>query len=202
MNTSATGGPLLPTDVGPPLEGQALNRFLQQWIVGITGMNPKMVRPYFQTEPPNVPNAGTVWMAFRYDTLASDTFPYVRHDGAAAGGNGADVLQRNQDIGVLCSFYDTGTNGQASAFSALLRDGCAIPQNQEYLLAAGFAMVACGNPVVVPSLLQNLWLYREDLPVTVRRQVDRTYVVQNIVSAGAGLVTDVEYERDIVVAAP
>src|SRR5258708_4203476 len=122
MPDSTTGGYLLPVGA-PPLEGEALNNFLQGWIVGITGLDGTMVRPRWQAEPPNIPTAGTAWAAIGTQVRPADEFPYVRHNGAANGGAGQDELHQHEDIEILVSFYDLGTNGQADAFAALLRQG-------------------------------------------------------------------------------
>lgn len=194
-NTSATGGALSPAVSPAPLEGQTLNRFIQQWIVGITGLDGTMVRPRWQAEPPNIPTAGTAWAAIGITSRPSDTYPYVRHDPT---GLGSDELQRHETLNLLASFYDLGTNGLADNYAALLRDGAAIPQNLEPLTVAGMALVETGDPVAVPSLLKTRWLYRVDLPVSLRRQINRIYPVENLLSsqgtllandAGTGVVT-------------
>src|ERR1700694_2060232 len=130
MTDSSTGGYLIPSAAPAPLEGQALLDFLQGVIVGITGLAGTMVRPVWQSGPPNIPDAGTAWCAFRITTRPSSTFPHVKHDPA---GQGADALQRHEALHVLCSFYDLGSGGQADGLAALLRDGLSIPQNREIL---------------------------------------------------------------------
>jgi hypothetical protein len=189
-NNSATGGPLQPTAVSPPIEGQALNRFFQAFLVGLSALDGTMVRPSFQTEPPDVPDKGECWMAFRYSDQPSDTYPYVKHDST---GDGSDQLQRHENINILCSFYDTGTNGLADATMKLVRDGLAIAQNREYLVTQGMAFISCGSPVTVPSLLKTQWLYRVDLPLVIRRAVVRTYPVLNVLEADGNIYTDVGY---------
>lgn len=200
-NTSATGGALVPDDSPAPLEGRDLNRLIQQWMSAIIGvvLDSSMIRPSFQTEPPAIPDKGDAWVAFRYSTEGSDTFPYIAHDGS---GDGSDGLQRNQDLAVLASFYDTGTNGLADSIMARFRDGTAIQQNNDALLTGQFRFVGCDEPVVVPSLLKEQWLYRVDLPFVLRRQINRTYTVLNILSADGTLVTDEGLTRDISVTNP
>src|SRR3979409_241705 len=129
MTDSSTGGYLIPSGA-PPLEGQALLDFLQGVIVGITGLDGTMVRPVWQSEPPNIPDAGEAWCAFRITTRPSDKFPYVKHN---ADGQGADALQRHEELHVLCSFYDLGSGGLADGLCAQLRDGLSIAQNREIL---------------------------------------------------------------------
>lgn len=189
-NTSASGGFLLPSATPAPLEGQDLNRFIQQWVVGITGLDGDMVRPRFQSEPPNIPDEGQVWAAIGIMDQPSDTYPAVIHHGGDDLDGGYDELQRHEDLHLLCSFYDLGTNGQAQTYAKLLRDGIAIPQNREVLTRNDFGYVSVGQVLPVPSLLKVRWLYRVDLGVVLRREVKRVYAVENIASANGTLKTD------------
>lgn len=161
---------------GPqPIYGKDLNRFIHDWLAGVidaTNLTPDMIRPYDQSEPPAVPNKGEAWMAFRQTVEEADTYPVVKQVS-----NGA-TLQRHETLRVLCSFYDTGTNGQAARLAGLLRDSGMIPDNLEGLYP--IVMVGFEKPTVVPSLLSEQWLYRVDLPFRLRRQIDRTYGVPNI----------------------
>lgn len=63
--SSTTGGFLPPAPAPAPLEGAALMDAIQAWVVGVTGMDGKLVRPAWQPEPPVVPEAGASWAAFR-----------------------------------------------------------------------------------------------------------------------------------------
>lgn len=179
---------LQPSANSPPLQGQALNQFIQQWMAGVIGaanLNQTMIRPYTQSEPPVVPPSGAAWMAFTQHVEESDTYPVVQTNPDGSG----STLQRHETIAVLCSFYDTGVNGQAAFLASLLRDGIAIPDNLEPLLP-DFGMIGCEPEVAVPSLLNALWLYRVDLPFKLRRQVTRVYGVPNITSAVGTVYTD------------
>lgn len=178
-NTSNQAGYLTPVGAAP-LEGEALQDFLQEVLVGITGLNGKMVRPRWQPEPPNIPNAGEAWAAFGIVRRVKDTNAAVAHSGA---GEGTDKLQRQEALHLLASFYDLGSSGQADKYAELLADGFQIAQNREVLQAAGYAFVESGEPTPVPSLLKERWLYRVDVPLVIRRQIDRTYNVLNLESA-------------------
>jgi hypothetical protein len=197
-NNSSTGGYLAPAAAPAPLEGAALNSFIQAWVVGITGMPGPMVRPRLQSEPPSVPQTGTAWVSIGIADRSADKFPYVRHDPVAG-----DQLSRHQMLGLLCSFYDNGTNGAAELYAGLMRDGCAIAQNREPLTLAGFALGSVGDTQVVPSLLKETWLYRVDVPLDLRRQIVRAYPVLDLVAGAATLYTDIGLGPDpIVVASP
>ena len=188
-NTSASGGYLLPAASPAPLEGDALLAFLQGWMVGITGLPGQMVRPRWQTEPPDIPRAGTCWAALGVQQRPSDEYPYNAWNSQAS----AFVLWRQETLVVLTSFYDTGVGGQADYYAALFRDGTAIAQNREALTLAGFGLVLATTPVTVPSLLKLRWLYRVDLEVTLRRQITRSYPVDTFVAAEGDVYTDGGY---------
>ena len=185
MTNSSTGGYLQPSPVTPPLDGQALNQFLQQWIVGISGLPGNLVRPAPQSEPPDVPDFGTCWAAYRYEEMPGDIYPYVDQQA-----DGSWQLQRHEELHLRISFYDDGVNGQAQATMRLFRDGTAVPQNLEILTLNNMAFSSCGAPVPVPSLLKQRWLYRVDLPLVIRRQIIRMYPVLGLESMDGELVTD------------
>jgi len=193
-NDSTSGGYLSPDPTTPPLQGQALLDYLQGVIVGITGLDGKMVRPFWQSEPPNIPDAGTAWCAFRITARPSDTFPYVQHN---ADGEGGDALQRHEELRVLASFYDLGSGGQADGYAALLRDGLSIAQNREVLTRSKMGLARTGEIMPVPVLVKSRWLYRVDLEVVIRRQIDRLYPVLNVASAQGSIVSDDGIARPI-----
>jgi hypothetical protein len=194
MTDSSTGGYLIPSAAPAPLEGQALLDFLQGVIVGITGLDGTLVRPYFQGEPPNMPDEGTAWCAFRIAARPSDKFAYLKHN---ADGQGADALQRHETLHVLCSFYDLGSGGLADGFASLLRDGLSIAQNREALTLHNMGLAWTGEIIPVPVIVKTRWLYRVDLEVVIRRQIDRVYPVLTVLSAQTTLVTDGGLTRQI-----
>ena len=190
-NNSATGGPLLPGSSSTPLSGAPLLSFLQGWLAPLCGLDPTLVRPRWQSEPSNIPDAGTAWMAFGFvGDQESDTFPYVSQsaDGLSF------TLTRNEQRSLVCSFYDTGVTGEADYMSQLLRDNLSISQNCEPLIAQGFQLAYVGPRVAAPRTLSTRWVYRVDLPVVVRDQFTRTYQVLTVESATGEVYTDVGYD--------
>ena len=172
-----------------PFEGLQLLQFLQQWIVGVSGLPPTLVRPRWQAEPPNIPPAGDSWAAFGVVRRPSDEYPYSGWDPSTS----TYLLWRQETVEMLTSFYDTGSTGWADYHASILRDGAAIAQNREPLTLAGFGLVRCGDLVTVPSLLKLRWLYRVDLEVTLRRQITRQYPVETLVAARGDIYTDGGY---------
>lgn len=187
VNTSASGGVLQPDAAPAPLEGKAFQVFLQNWIAPLCDLPGNMVRPRWQPEPDNIPKSGDAWVAFGVvPDRSADTFPYVEelNDGLTTR------LQRQEELPILCSFYDLGSTGLADGNASLLRDNLAIPQNWEPLLAGGFMLAHVGSMQPSPVLKSERWLYRMDLSFVLRRQIDRNYNVRSLVSAHGTIHTD------------
>lgn len=175
-----------------PIEGSALQDFLQAVIAGITGIAGQYVRPRWQPEPPNLPGYGSDWCAFGIVSREADPFGMTQHDPAGNGGSGSDNVSRHENLDVLVSFY--GPNADANA--GQLRDGLLIDQNRAALTAADISLIGIGEVVSVPSLVKDRWLYRVDLPVFLRRLTTRTF---NILTIESGqIVLDNEHYTETI----
>lgn len=187
VNTSATGGYLLPTKPpDAPLEGTDLENFFHDLIVGITGLDPTLVRPRWQPEPPDIPSKGTVWIAFGFFDEDSDTYPHVQQIGDQT------QLQRNEIFGVLCSIYGTGAGSDAKATAKLLRDGLIIEQNRQPLFNNAMGLIEVTAPQPAPVLTKETWLYRLDMNIRIRRLILRNYDVLSLKSAPGIFVIDAQ----------
>lgn len=193
-NTSATGGYLTPNPAPAPqpLFGVDLNRFIQAVLVGVSGLEGRLVRPRWQVEPANMPDLEVDWMAFGITRVTRDAYAYEDHVDDPDGGY--DRFIRHETIELLLSFYGPDGNGYAS----LVGDGLQIAQNREALTAAGMAVVETGDLTTVPTLVKERWQQRVDMTLTLRRQVRRHYPILNFLSA-AGTV-DAETRADSFIA--
>lgn len=189
-NNTTTGGYILPDPVNPPLEGQALNRFLQQWIAGVSGLPGELVRVHWQTEPPEIPGAGNAWASFGIRDRAADDYAYFGHDGTLDNGAGADVMQRHTFMTLAGKFYDTGVNGLADSYASQFRDGVLVSQNRWALVQNGFGVVRVGSMVSVPVILNQRWQYRVDLEIVLKREKIRQYPVRTFESSAGDIYTD------------
>ncbi len=198
-NDSTTGGPLLPDASPAPLEGQALNRFLGAWVAGITGLTGSLIRPRWQpfpADPPApAPGAGptpgvVAWAAVGVTSRRKLGYPQVVLNPAAAGGEGEATLFQQEQLDLLCSFYDQGVSGDADAYAATLRDGAMLSQNTEALFLAGFGLIDVGDVTPLPTLLKDRWYYRADVPITLQRQIQRVYPIRTLISAGGTIDAD------------
>lgn len=185
-NTSATGGYLVPDSaIAPPLEDDALDTFLHDFFQGVSGFaDGSLVRPRWQPDTPNLPDRSVDWFAFGVTKRPGDPFPALMHVDTLNGGQGADVLTRNELLDVLLSFYGPNCQGVGS----LVRDGLQVAQNMEVLYLAGMAMVEAKDLTKNPEIVKNQWLPRVDLPLIIRREVRREYPVLNLLSAQATLI--------------
>lgn len=186
-NTSATGGYLLPSAAGAPLEDDALQDFFQAWIVGITGLAGAFVRPSWQGEPPNIPaDRATAWIAFRIRTRKGDTFAAELHQpNLPTPDDGQDVIIRQEELELVCSVYGRS----ADAVCAQLREGASVAQNREPLTLANMGLISVGEPIDATAvLIKQEWLYRVDMAIRIRREIRRVYPVLNLLEAN-GTVT-------------
>lgn len=181
-NDSSTGGYILPTGDYPPYDA-ALDAIFQAMIVGITGLPGNMVRPRWQAVAPKQPEPTVDWCAIGVTVISPDAGPAIIHDGT---GDGHDLMQRHEEIEVLCSFY--GHN--AGRYMAMARDGIALPLNNGMLETGGISFVGIGRHVIAPELVNQQWIRRWDLPMTFRRNAERTYPILNLESAEVSVITD------------
>lgn len=181
-NDSTTVGYLTPDAAPAPLEDDALDTFLHDLFVGVTGLPGDMMRPRWQEEPPTQPKRGTDWMAFGVMDEDPDTYAATFHNADASS-----ETQRHENIDILVSSY--GPHARANL--KLLRDGLQVEQNRAVLSANAMGLVETGRIVTAPSIVKDLWQKRFDMTVKIRRQDRRVYQVRSINSAGIGLDTEV-----------
>lgn len=183
-NTSATGGYLLPDlEATVVLDDKALDRFLHDLFVGLTGLDNKLVRPRWSATPETlVPNG---------DILLTQGVLRKRDDVVAHQYYKPDVgmiIIRNQELDVLCSFYGE----YSDTYEGIVRDGLSIDQNREYINSQGIVLVAVGNPRKNAELINNHWVKRTDVEITFRRLITRVYPVLHLLAADIDLHIDAQ----------
>ena len=198
-NTSATGGYLSPTTV-QGAEGTVLQRFLQQIVVNITGLDGAVVRPGGHAHRPQRPAASATWCAIGILRRQADTNPALVYSPGQSATIGELVigvsplevdglvqcLIRHETLEIAASFY--GPDG--AEFAAFLRDGLFIGQNREVMAAQQFGLLDIGDLVSAPDLTNEQWLPRFDLTFRLRRKIERTYAILPIVSAPVSVASD------------
>jgi hypothetical protein len=180
-NSSATGGYLRQTDT--PLTNNQWDDTITNAVVGITGLDPILVRPRWQPMPPGQPPAEVDWCAVGITSRPATDYPFIRMNDNGVGA----VQTRWFSLNVLASFY--GPN--AVVLAGQLQDGLYIPQNLEQLAKSGIKLTEAGEPVVVPDLMHQQWIDRVDLPITFAAALDRSYDILSILSSEGTISTDV-----------
>lgn len=156
-------------DASPaPLEDQALENFIHDWIVGVTGLSGQLVRPRWQTEPGNLPDASATWVSFGAPEITAD--PYQAEVDATRL-LGYNEVRRHELLSYQIRFYGP----EAGRWSAVFRDGCQVPVNREVLTLNGFGLVEAASMTKVPELVKDKWYNQVILTVVLRRQVVRRY---------------------------
>lgn len=186
-NTSATGGYLTPSSSQPLPGGLTLEQFIQTVIVGISGYPGTLVRPKWQVAPPKQPDIGTDWIAFGLVINNPDANAYSWLDEA-----GINQLKRQESLDVQCAFY--GPNSQENM--SIFRDGFQIQQNLEALRLANMGFTGVSGAIRAPDLVNERWIDRYEMTVTLCRQVQRTYAILSFVSVD-GIVHTVVQGNEI-----
>ncbi|CAB3632455.1 phage neck terminator protein [Achromobacter dolens] len=175
-NSSATGGYLAPIAISPPLEDAELEALFQGFIAGVSGLPLDLVRTRWPAAGVEPPAQTETWCLMDIRSQTADAGPVVTHDPA---GEGSDSYVRHEHIEVLCSMFGP----RALRHAALLRDGAAVPQNREPLLAQGMAVSGAGPIVAMHELVNQQWIRQFDMTLRFARRVARSYPVLNLLSA-------------------
>lgn len=181
---STTAGYLQPVDP-LPVDDRELEDIFGDAIAGITGLPRNDVRPRVQPQPPNLPDQEQNWCAFGVNLTDQDTFAYQRHLPALET-NGANQVERDVFMDVLCSFYGANSN----QFMGRWREGLSIDQNRAALGNYQIKLVGLGKPVMVPSLIKDRYTRRVDLVAQFVRRVTVTYSVRHLASASGEILTE------------
>lgn len=203
-NDSSTGGYLVPSSA-PPLEDTALDALLQGAVVGITGLPDTLVRPRWQPVVPLQPEATVDWCGIGVLSDTPEYGAYTRHypgepsDPDDSSGQGYDLQIRHEVLEVMASFYGPNSRGNANLFRA----GLAVGQNREafYFQNMNFVSTDC-RLTNAAELINEVWFRRIDVAFYVRREIDRTYPILNILSAPISIQSDEPNKSDSFSAGP
>ncbi|MEZ2410545.1 hypothetical protein AB6806_27490 [Bosea sp. RCC_152_1] len=190
-NTSATGGPLVPSST-TPVEDDAFEDLIGNTISGLTGITRGMVRPRWQPTPPPMPPDNVSWCAFGIMELDADWGAHQQHH---PEGDGSTELTRHETLTMLASFY--GPNGYSKA--SQLRDGLWIKQNWDSLNAAGVALLECSRARTATDIVNERYIRKIDLEMQFRRVITRTYPILNLLSAQGSFTTDTGHLQPFIV---
>ncbi len=87
---------------------------------------------------------------------------------------------------MLFCFYGPAGSGMATRF----RDGMFVDQNADTLRRiSGLSLVSADDIRNLPELINNQWVRRYDIAVTLSRKNTRTYNVKSVVDPNVTIVT-------------
>jgi hypothetical protein len=179
---------MLPADAPAPAEDVELDAIVQTLVSSITGIPGALVRPRWQPVAPQQPEPSANWCAVGVMDQIGDGAPSITHN---PSGNGSDRLITHEEINALASFYGP----RAQFYAELLRDGLGIPQNTEQLAQYEMSFIDAGRIVGMPTLVNQQWIRRRDVPVRLRRKITRDFAVQNIELADIHLFDDTHIDE-------
>lgn len=180
-NDSSSGGYLSPAS-SRPVEDDAFEDFVGNIVAGITGLPRGLVRPRWQPRPPPHPPITTDWCAIGVTVVTSDYGTVNLHD---PNGTGFDEFQRHDTVDLLASFFGP----HAYSLASRLRDGLMISQNREAMRAGGVNLLECTKMRTASDLLNEVFVRRVDLEISLRRAFVRTYPILSVLEVQGVLQT-------------
>lgn len=174
--SSSAAGFLAP--LASPIYDNPLDDFFHAFLVALSTIPGKLVRPRWQPEPPNLPAFTTDWMAWGIVDVEADNFAF---QGVPA--DDQFVVERDEVLTMLMSFYGPRAGQLASQVSASMQ----LSQNRFYLRAQNITLIEVMNQSRVPALLKEKWVPRVDQRVRFRRRASWAYQVHQLEDFKAGL---------------
>ena len=170
-NDSTAPGYLTPVGDNPAYD-QELERQVSRWLRGITGLDAKVVYPRWTDPQTQIPRNGITWCEFGITVADQDDFQ-------------ADIQISDEQseqwtwekISIIFCFYGPQGNAMASIFRA----GMFVEQNSNTLKAnTGLSLTDVTKILNLPVLINNQWVRRYDLTVTLSRKNTRTFNVRTV----------------------
>ncbi|WP_312058774.1 phage neck terminator protein [Pantoea septica] len=178
-NDSTAAGYITPAGDGPAYD-EALERQISRWIRGDSGLPAERVFPRWTDPQSSIPAKNITWCAFGITTAPLPGMPANIQISDSESEQWAW-----EQLTVICCFYGPGGAGLATAFRA----GLFIEQNNTGLNRDGLSLVEAGTIYNLPELINNQWVRRYDITVTLSRKTIRTYNIKSIVDANVAIIT-------------
>jgi hypothetical protein len=173
-NDSTAPGYLTPVGAEPYYD-QELERQISRWICGVTELKESQVYPRWTDPQSSIPKNGTTWAAFGITTMPRENMTAE----IQVSDEQSEQWTWEQVI-VLACFYGP----QGAAMAARFRDGLFVEQNNTTLrTTTGLSLVDNGQIYNLPELINNQWVRRYDITVTLQRKNIRNFNIKTIQSA-------------------
>lgn len=179
-NDSTARGYLTPVGDLPQYD-EALEREISRWIRGVSGLPAALVFPRWTDPQPQIPNNGVTWCAFGITTVPQ---PLSQSDVQVSEEQSEQWTW--EQVTVICCFYGPLGANTASTFRA----GIFVEQNNAELNRSGLSLVEAGTIYNLPELINNQWVRRYDLTITLSRKNIRTYNVGTLQDAPVSFFGD------------
>lgn len=179
-----------PPPAPTPLTDDSWEDFLHDVISGISGLDPTLVRPWWQVVPANHPDFTVNWVGFAIMSTTPDWNPAIIHIDTPDGGY--DALQEHEIVEILCTFY--GPRGHE--YASLFRRGIYIDQNRAVLRANSVGLVEVLPFTHAPELIKQQWRPRTDLRFTLRREIRYDYSVFSILRSKGQIIANPPFSSD------
>lgn len=178
-NDSTTPGYLTPVGDMPKYDKE-LEREISRWIRGVSGLPVEVVFPRWTDPQRKIPKNDTTWCDFGITTIPQ---PLSQADVQISDAESQQWTW--EKVTVICCFYGPDGGSTASTF----RSGIFVEQNNAELNRTGLSLVEAGTIYNLPELINNQWVRRYDLTVTLNRKNVRTYNIKSIVDGHVTIST-------------
>lgn len=175
-----------------PLDDEDLGDVFQELVVGLTGLDPCLVRPRWQPQPPTQPPVEVNWCAVGVIQITPTDYPQITQNEDYE----TSRVHRLEMISILASFYGP----RAGSYAAVLRDGLYIDRNLATLAQkSGIKLRSADEVTHAPELINSQYVGRADLPLTFMRFAERDYQQAILVGADVQVYADLSYVKDALV---
>lgn len=187
VTDSRQAGYLAPTAVSTTDPTDALRRFVSE----LTGIPLTLVRKRWLPQGGTHPAMDADWCSVGIETVRSWATPEsyrVRGD-LEKPATGYDKKVTHQSLGVSVWFH--GPNSHV--YADTLREGAYLSQNNDALKAAGLTVQGVADEIRhLPDFINEQWVDRYEVNLTVGRAVVRTYGIRSLARVGDVIIkTDV-----------
>lgn len=181
MSNDTTAPDWLTPTGNPPDDDEVLERKLNKWLRGLSGLPAGMVRPRWTPTQAAMPPQDANWCALGIMVTDDDANPAFQNQT-----DDSAEMWKHEQIECLASFYGPNSQSIAKQF----RDGLMVSQNNAQLNEIGLSLGTYTKLTPAPELINNQWVRRYDITIYLRRKLVRTYGIKSILDASVSFFGD------------